>query len=638
MTEEMVLIFIILVPLFGALLTYVVGCRNKLSAGLIATSASAVSFGLVCYATLALTGNTQGSVPDVALNLNLGTWLSISTLNLSWNFVFDHLSAVMCLLITGVGTLIHIYSIGYMSDDEAQPRFFSYLNLFLASMLVLVLGGSLPVLFIGWEGVGLCSYLLIGFWFKNSDYAKAAQKAFVMNRIGDLGMILAMFLIFQNFNTLEFSSIAETVRTGTFSSELLTLIGAMLLIGAFGKSAQLPLFTWLPDAMAGPTPVSALIHAATMVTAGIYLVARMFPIFDGAPDLQLLMATIAVATAFITATIALVQTDIKKVLAYSTVSQLGFMFVALSSGAYWVAIFHVITHGFFKACLFLSAGSVIHGCHHEQDMRKMGGLSKKMPLTFISFSIATIAIAGVAPFAGYFSKHAILEAFANYAETSSYGYVDILAKLITATSFLTAFYMGRCWVLTFFGTYRGDTKHSPHEVPAVMSVPVLILAAFSLMAGLMLQSPLHDFLAHALPASPVPHFNALSINYIADSLAHSWLGIVGLLLAAIYFLKIQSFFSSYTGFFAPLINFLKRSFYLDEIYDYCIVKPLQLASWLLWKVGDELGLYGLERAGIFATQIAGGFSAWLQSGQVRHYAALSMLGLVGLVYLLIYGF
>lgn len=634
MTEGTTLFLIILVPLIGAALSYLSGRLNRSFAGYVASAASALSFGFIYCAFARLNINGADGAGAHILTTHSATWFGIGNLNVKWSLAFDQLSAVMCLLITGVGTLIHIYSIGYMAEDKGSPRFFAYLNLFLASMLVLVLGGNLPVLFIGWEGVGLCSYLLIGFWFSNSDYSKAAQKAFVMNRIGDLGLLLAMFILFYNFNTLEIATIVNAIKAGSYSSVLLTVVGGFLLLGAVGKSAQLPLFTWLPDAMAGPTPVSALIHAATMVTAGIYLVARMYPVFEGAPDLQLALLVISSITAFVTATIALVQTDIKKVLAYSTVSQLGFMFVALASGAYWIAIFHVLTHGFFKACLFLGAGSVIHGCHHEQDMFKMGGLWRKMPLTFLSFSLATFAIAGIAPFAGYYSKHAILESCAEFVASHPGNYINILASLVTVTSFLTAFYMGRCWVLTFFGNYKGeDSHHVPHEVPAVMWLPVLILALLSSVAGFLLQNPLAEFLGKVIPTKPEIH-----LPNLVDALSHSLVGISGIIAAVICFVFLPNIPKLAAKLLHPLQVFLKRSYFLDELYNFTIVRPLYWISWLLWKVGDEVILQGVEQSGIFVTRFAGGVGSKLQSGQIRHYAAFVFIGMVALIYMLIQGF
>jgi NADH-quinone oxidoreductase subunit L len=403
---ERLLALVVLIPLLGAAVSYVVGRAMPALSGVIASAAVALS----CACSLTL---TNGLSEGASVTAGLSQWLSFGGLQLPLELYFDRLSAVMCLIITGIGTLIHVYSIGYMADDESRPRFFSYLNLFVASMLVLVLGKSLPVIFIGWEGVGLCSYLLIGFWFSNREYASAGRKAFIMNRIGDVGFIIAMAVLFVSCGTLDVTQLSQASVLSKLPADLGFVAGLALFFAATGKSAQIPLFTWLPDAMAGPTPVSALIHAATMVTAGVYLMGRMHGVIELDPMVPAIIMWTALATALVAATIALVQNDIKKVLAYSTVSQLGFMFLAVGAGYYSVALFHVVTHAFFKACLFLSAGSVIHGCHHEQDMRRMGGLAAKMPLTCLSYGVATLAIAGIAPLAGYFSKHAILDSIAS---------------------------------------------------------------------------------------------------------------------------------------------------------------------------------------------------------------------------------
>ncbi|MCB0340230.1 MAG: NADH-quinone oxidoreductase subunit L, partial [Bdellovibrionales bacterium] len=436
----------------------------------------------------------RGSMED-----KLFEWFSVGGLQVDFLFRLDHLSAVMCLVVTGVGTLIHLYSIGYMAEDESRHRFFSYLNLFMFSMLLLVLGGNLLILFIGWEGVGLCSYLLIGFWFKNVAYAAAGRKAFVVNRIGDAGFLLAIFLCFYAFQSVDFVAMKAAVAACEnlpLYIPLFTTIAICLFIGATGKSAQIPLFVWLPDAMAGPTPVSALIHAATMVTAGVYMLARTHFIFSLAPLAGAIVIGIAVLTAFVAATTALTQFDIKKVLAYSTVSQLGFMFMAAGAGAYWVAIFHVVTHAFFKACLFLGAGSVIHGCHHEQDMRQMGGLRKLMPITFWTYLISTLAIAGIAPFAGYYSKHAILSALGGVSNPYLTGYVSGLVLLANITAFLTAFYMTRSVAMTFFGEYRGHAH--PHESPWLMTLPLVILAGLATVFAWAWGSPFFHYLEEVL--------------------------------------------------------------------------------------------------------------------------------------------
>ncbi|HXL83378.1 MAG TPA: NADH-quinone oxidoreductase subunit L, partial [Casimicrobiaceae bacterium] len=426
---------IVLLPLAGFLLNGLAG--NRLGTRFV----SAIGCGLPILAFLVtvkcfLDLQAAGGAPliDIAY-----TWAVVGGSSFEVSFYFDALSAVMVLIVTGVGSLIHLYSIGYMRDDASYARYFSYLNLFLFFMLLLVLGRSLLVLFVGWEGVGLASYLLIGFWFEDPDKARAGKKAFITNRIGDAGFLLGMFLLYQALGTLDMDRINAAFMGSAPPAVSASLVGILLFIGASGKSAQIPLHVWLPDAMAGPTPVSALIHAATMVTAGVYLVARMSGIYLHAPEASAIIAAIGALTAFFAATIAVVQTDIKKVLAYSTISQLGFMFVALGVGAYSVAIFHLYTHAFFKACLFLGAGSVIHALGGEQDIRKMGGLARRIPVTFATFAVATAAIAGIPPLAGFFSKDEILW----FAFASSRGGSPLLFAVAATTALLTAFYMFR---------------------------------------------------------------------------------------------------------------------------------------------------------------------------------------------------
>ena len=524
------LAFICLTPLLGSLLSYLVGRMLKPAAGVIATLAAIASF----YATITAS-RVLLAAPGVPLEYSLGTWMAVGDFGLDFLFRFDQLTMVMCLVVTGVGSLIHLYSIGYMAEDEGRHRFFAYLNLFLSAMLVLVLGASLPIVFIGWEGVGLCSYLLIGFWFTNTDFAAAGKKAFVVNRIGDVGFLLAMFILFYQVGSLDFQDLEAA---GLIDPKLLTLAVGALFLGATGKSAQIPLFVWLPDAMAGPTPVSALIHAATMVTAGVYLLARTYFFVELVPGIQLIIAVVAILTAFIAATTALVQNDIKKVLAYSTVSQLGFMFVAISVGAYWVAIFHVLTHAFFKACLFLGAGSVIHGCHHEQDMRRMGGLASKMPVTFFTYLISTLAIAGIAPLAGYYSKHAITAALAGSSAAWVAQWGAIAGVLLQLTAFLTAFYMTRSLVMTFMGSYRGQAH--PHESPITMLIPLIVLAALACVGGVYGGEILSTQLGQVLPINYHYHSEEL-----LSAVAHSWLGILGVVLGFV--------------FFGPLLSFPQRS-------------------------------------------------------------------------------
>ncbi|MEO8509055.1 MAG: NADH-quinone oxidoreductase subunit L [Betaproteobacteria bacterium] len=464
------LAWIIVLPLLGFLANGLAGDRfGHRFVTVVGCGLPIVAFGLAieCFLDLA----AGGSVPLVH---TVYTWADFSGRTFDVAFYFDALSAVMTLIVTGVGSLIHVYSTGYMKEDKSYARYFAYLNLFLFFMLLLVLGRSLLVLFVGWEGVGLASYLLIGFWFEDADKARAGKKAFVTNRIGDAGFLLGMFAIYFAVGTLDMDRINAAFMTGPPPAVSASVIGILLFIGATGKSAQIPLHVWLPDAMAGPTPVSALIHAATMVTAGVYLVARMSGIYMHAEAASQVIAVVGVLTAFFAATVAIAQYDIKKVLAYSTISQLGLMFVALGVGAYGVAIFHVMTHAFFKACLFLGAGSVIHALGGEQDVRRMGGLARRIPVTFVTFAVATAAIAGIPPLAGFFSKDEILW----FAFASSRGGSPLLWGMAAASALLTAFYMFRLLWLTFFGASRmtPEVEHHVHESPWSMTGVLVVLA------------------------------------------------------------------------------------------------------------------------------------------------------------------
>ena len=481
--------WIVFLPLIGAIINGLLGAKIQKSLGkgaiaVIACAPVVVAFGLAVTALFTL----KGLEPEKRFLIdNLYPWIQLGSLKVDMAFMIDPLSAVMILVVTGIGGLIHIYATGYMHDDNAFWRFFAYLNLFTAAMLILVLGDSLLLLFVGWEGVGLCSYALIGFWYQDHANARAGNKAFIVNRVGDFGFVLGMFLLFwsldaQGHGTL---TIREMVKwAATLQSQMIwgvpvvTLATLFLFVGATGKSAQIPLFVWLPDAMAGPTPVSALIHAATMVTAGVYMTARMNVFFSMAPLTLNVIAVIGVATALVAATIALTQYDIKKVLAYSTVSQLGYMFIGIGVGGYAAAVFHLMTHAFFKACLFLGAGSVIHAMHHEQDMRKMGGLKQWMPLTFITFFISVLAIAGFPPFAGFFSKDEILWLAASNEHWGIWFFAVCGAGM-------TAFYMFRQLFMTFYGQFRGDhhTRDHLHESPGVMTMPLVILAIGAVFAG-----------------------------------------------------------------------------------------------------------------------------------------------------------
>jgi NADH-quinone oxidoreductase subunit L len=502
----------------------------------------------------------------------------------------------MLLIVTGVGFLIHVYSIGYMHDDAGFGKFFAYLNLFVFFMLLLVLGANYAIMFIGWEGVGLCSYLLIGFWYKNESYNNAAKKAFVMNRIGDLAFLLGMFLIFTTFDSISYDKVFAQAAGFTSGDSTLTAIAILLFIGAMGKSAQLPLYTWLPDAMAGPTPVSALIHAATMVTAGIYMIARSSIIYVLAPVAMDLVAIIGMLTAVWAALIALTQTDIKKVLAYSTVSQLGYMFVALGVGSFTGAVFHLMTHAFFKALLFLGAGSVIHAMSGEQDMRSMGGLRKKLPITFLTILIGTLAIAGVPPFAGFFSKDEILAA--------SFGYSIPVFIVMSFTSVLTAFYMFRMLFLTFYGSFRGtsDQAHHLHESPKNMTIPLMILAVLSTVSGFIGLPEIfseHHSLKEYLQGSFILSDAKFSLAHASHTLEYSIIGVSIVLVGAIFLFAKNRYDKN--EYLLPQeessMSFMQRisynKFYIDEFYNAIITQPLNKLSVWFYQTIDKSGINGL---------------------------------------------
>ena len=499
------------------------------------------------------------------------TWIQSGTFTLGCDFAVDRLTAVMLLVVTGIGSLIHIYLIGYMAHehgphDGGYYRFFAYMNLFMFFMLVLVLAANFLVLFVGWEGVGLCSYLLIGFYFDKKFATDAGNKAFIVNRIGDFGFSLAMFYMVKSFGSLDFATVFQKAPTAPES--VLTLIGILLMVGAAGKSAQIPLYVWLPDAMAGPTPVSALIHAATMVTAGVYMTSRCWPIYTHAPIAMEVIAVIGLATAFVAATIGTAQNDIKKVFAYSTVSQLGYMFVGVGVGAFSAGIYHLVTHAFFKALLFLGSGSVIHALSGEQDLRNMGGLRRKIPWTFWTMISAALAIAGVPPFAGFFSKDAILLA--------AYHHSPWMYWLGTLTAGITAFYVFRAIFLAFFGTYRGDGH--PHESPPVMTVPLAILALLSVAGGFMF--PVPQFLSAVFP----PIKEAEDISLMGFSVAA---GVMGILVAYVMYVAKPALADLVAANMKGLYTLVYNKYFVDEVYDRMLVKPVVGGSrMLLWRAAD----------------------------------------------------
>ena len=597
---EILLISLVLLPLIGSMTSYILGTINKGLSGWVASLFAILSFVVSIILTNSII--SESSVVTATLVQN---WIELPSLKIDLALYFDSLSALMSLIITGVGSLIHLYSISYMKKDESVHRFFSYLNLFLFFMLLLVLGSNLLTLFVGWEGVGLCSYLLISFWFSNYEYSKAGMKAFVVNRVGDIGLLLAMFIIAKIFGTLEFIQIKSGILGLIAPESLCTILGLLIFFACTGKSAQIPLFVWLPDAMAGPTPVSALIHAATMVTAGVYLTARMFYVFDNSPYVQAVICLVGVLTALISAVIAVTQSDIKKILAYSTISQLGFMFVALSCGNYWIALFHVVTHAFFKACLFLSAGSVIHGCYHEQDVFKMGGLRSFMPITFLCYAVATFAIAGIYPFSGYFSKHLILQGFSHYQNIHIQNTLPLLKLSLNFTALLTAFYMTRSLVLVFFGEYKhvdnnvatiehvneglvnkdnaeatetnsneDESHHNlPHESPILMTLPLVVLSIFSLLSGILLENSLPEFLASSIKPyiDPNQNHHAGVFSHLIDSLPP-----LACIIIAFLVFREKNLPTIIAKHLQLLYSVSKNKFYVDEIYDYLISKPLKI--------------------------------------------------------------
>jgi NADH-quinone oxidoreductase subunit L len=559
--------------------------------------------------------------------VQLFNFIHVGSLLIPFEFLVDPLSSLFLLIITGIGFLIHLYSTAYMHEEEPMHfgRYFAYLNLFVFSMLLLVLGGNYVVMFIGWEGVGLCSYLLIGFWFKNNNYNAAAKKAFIMNRIGDLGFLLAVFWLIVKLGTVSYASVFAAVSQ--LSTTDITIITTLLFVGAMGKSAQIPLYTWLPDAMAGPTPVSALIHAATMVTAGIYMIARSNILYTMAPATQTLVAVIGLSTAIFAATIALKQNDIKKVLAYSTISQLGYMFLGLGVGAYTGAVFHVMTHAFFKALLFLGAGSVIHAMHHEQDITKMGGLKSKLPITHLTFLLGCIAIAGVPPFSGFFSKDEIL--MAAYATNPIFYYVGMGGAL------LTAFYMFRLYSLTFLGNFRGTAHQQEHlhESPIAMTLPLMVLAFFAVVAGFIGIPELFAPNAHALEHFLAPVFAGSAALTHAHHLEHAteWI-LMGtattiILIVIVYAItKFKKYTSTEPN--TGIGKVLENKWYIDELYDTVIVNPLH---WFAGFLKNTIEKYVIDGTVNGVGKLVGYGSRQfrlIQSGQVGSYILMMVMALV----------
>mgnify|MGYP001806551885 CR=1 FL=1 len=622
------LLFLIpLLPLIGFIINGI-GFRHvpKSLAGVIGSAASLGAFAISILAWSAFDGQPQV--------VKLFDWISIGQLTIPFAFQIDQLSLLMLMVVTGVGSLIHIYSMGYMHHDEGFGKFFAFLNLFLFFMLLLVMGSNYVIMFIGWEGVGLCSYLLIGFWNKVTNYNNAARKAFIMNRIGDLGFLLGIFMIIQTFGSVEYLEVFAKAANGSFSinDTVIVTITALLFVGAMGKSAQIPLYTWLPDAMAGPTPVSALIHAATMVTAGIYMVIRSNVLYSLAPATLGVVGGIGLLTAVVAASIGLYQNDIKKVLAYSTVSQLGYMFLALGVGAYTSAMFHVMTHAFFKALLFLGAGSVIHAMSDEQDIRNMGGLRKHLPVTFWTFLIATLAISGIFPLSGFFSKDEIL--------AHVFEHNQIMWGIGLFTSMMTAFYMFRLLFVTFFGEFRGthDQKHHLHESPATMTIPLIILAVLSAAGGLLniphvlgggeslahFMAPLFDLSKQVNPDLFEGHLEH-STEYILMGVSVG-AAVLSILFAYNIFMSkkvVPAADKDVTGF--PKV--LQNKYYVDEFYEAVFVNPMRKLSDLLYSFGEfliDLVVNGTGRL----VQFLSGRLRLLQTGETGFYVFAMVLGIL----------
>lgn len=633
MDQQLLIATLILSPLVGFLINGLLYKRNSANlAGSIATVAAAISFLMSILLVVDLV-----SLPEDARRMTASffEWIGVAGLSIKMAFAIDQISSIMILVITGVGSLIHLFSIGYMHHDAGAAKYFAYLNLFLFNMLLLVLGDNLLVMFVGWEGVGLCSYLLIGFWFKDQEKAAAGMKAFITNRIGDAAFILGMFILFLNFGTLEFATLnsmaPQSPELGWFSP--ITLATLFLFIGATGKSAQIPLYVWLPDAMAGPTPVSALIHAATMVTAGVYMIVRLNPLFLSAPNTLMVVAIVGALTAVLAASIGLTQWDIKKVLAYSTVSQLGYMFLACGVGAFGAAMFHLMTHAFFKALMFLGSGSVIHAMHEEQDIRKMGGLKKYLPITHITFLLGWLAIIGIPPFAGFFSKDEILW----LSFHSPLGH-EALWALGALGATLTAFYMTRLMALTFWGKSRVSKDIHPHEAPPSMSIPLIVLAILSVVGGWIgiphvigeplghLPNILESWFAPVISKIPgiQPADHTLEMSLMATSVV---LATLSALFAYHFYVSAPHKPAAIAAKLGRVYQLVYNKYFVDEAYFAGVINPLVKLSKNIWLYID---VNFIDKATYVVSDImkgGGGLVRALQNGNIQQYAMYIAVGI-----------
>lgn len=614
-----------ILPLIGFLITGLFG--RKLSKGI--TSIIACGSVLASFLiSLAVFFEIKSS-GEHAVTVNLFEWISSGKLHVSFSFLVDPLSSLFLLIITGVGFLIHVYSVGYMHNDEGFSRFFAYLNLFVFFMLLLVLGSNYLLMYVGWEGVGLCSYLLIGFWYKNTSYNNAAKKAFIMNRVGDLGFVLGIILIFVTFGSINYTEVFGLAKFhGT--EPVITAITLLLFVGAVGKSAQLPLYTWLPDAMAGPTPVSALIHAATMVTAGIYMIARSNILYTLSPFTMSIVALVGVITSLFAAAIGLFQNDIKKVLAYSTVSQLGLMFLALGVGAYVTGVFHVMTHAFFKALLFLGAGSVIHAMSGEQDIRNMGGLKKYLPVTYWTFLLAALAISGVFPFAGFFSKDEIL--------AKAFEHNKLLWFLGSIASAMTAFYMFRLLYLTFFGSFRGtkEQEHHVHESPKSMTIPLMVLAVLSVTGGFV-GLPAVSGMPHLLEGFLEPVFADSDMKMFPSHISHETeitlmltalsIAVIMIFLAYNFYIKQKKIPVAEGVEINPAQKVVYNKFYLDEFYNALVTKPLNRLSDIFYRFMELRFIDAIVNAIGELVKQSSKIVRLIQTGSIEFYLLMMVLSI-----------
>jgi NADH-quinone oxidoreductase subunit L len=637
-------------PLLGSIINGLFGkkIKNEAVIGGIATAMMFCSFLVSAQNFFALLKDTEK-----IHELVIAPWMTVGQLQINWEFLLDPLSAVMIMVVTGVGTLIHLYSIGYMHGEEGYYRFFSYLNLFAFAMLMLVLGGNAPVMFIGWEGVGLCSYLLIGYYYEKKSASDAAKKAFVVNRVGDFGFLCGLMILFWSLGskgvwTMNFVQIAEHGHLLGAGGIIVTIVTLCFFVGATGKSAQIPLFTWLPDAMEGPTPVSALIHAATMVTAGVYMIGRMNGLFAMAPATMMTVAIVGAATALFAATIGFAQNDIKRVLAYSTVSQLGYMFLAMGVGAFSAGIFHLMTHAFFKACLFLGSGSVIHGMHHAyhkahldddpQDMRNMGGIRKKMPITFITFLVSTIAISGIPLFSGFFSKDEIL--WWSFGSTRGHWVLWVMGAVAAG---MTAFYMFRLVFMTFYGEQKTDARAKDHipESPLTITIPLMVLGLLAVIGGyigvpkiLGGMNRFEHFLAPVFERTQhqyaIEAHGAHSTEYALMGISVA-IAIIGIFAAWTMYIKNPELPAKFTAKFPGLHKAVFNKWYIDELYDFLFINPCKKIGTFLWRGIDVKVVDGVVNGVAWIVKGLGAGLRYTQTGYLYSYAMAMVVGVVMIV-------